>query len=127
MTEVERASRRAILRLETKAESKDIMTLAGFTVLYTWELANGYWPDAPDYDDVRRPWWLFLTEIGLIQIGNRKRVLHIQWSTCLVRAIVTEDDVTKSQEYVHAHSTEKAVEYMKALRAAAERKEVVPS
>lgn len=92
------------------------MTLAGFVVRKSWELANGYWPDHPDYDDVREPWWLFLTDLGLIRIGWRKRVIAIDWEACEVRGIVTDDDVTKDATSVHAWKVEKAVEYLRALR-----------
>lgn len=104
------------MRNNSREEAEGIMLRAGFKILHTWELANGYWPLAEVYDDVRCPWWLFLTDIGLIQIGWRKNVLHIEWSATPIRCIVTANDVTKSQEYVHAHSTGKAVEYLKELR-----------
>lgn len=111
------ASKRADLEEKSKAEAEAIMKLAGFTVSRVWELANGYWPRHPDYDNVRRPWWLFMTEIGPIQIGWRKRVISIRWDATSVRGEVTKDEVTKGDDHVHAWSTEKAVEYLKALRA----------
>lgn len=93
-----------------------LATLAGFQVSNIWELANGYWPLSPEYDDVRHPWWLLQTEIGLVQIGRRKSVIAINWSACAFLGVVTEDDVTKSDRVVHAWSDEKAVEYLRALR-----------
>jgi hypothetical protein len=110
------AAKRIERRNASRKEAESILLLAGFTVKHVWELANGYWPDSPDYDDARTPWWLFLTEIGPVQIGWRKRVLHIEWSTCAVRSIVTTDDVTKTFTYVHAYRVEKAVEYLRNLR-----------
>jgi hypothetical protein len=108
------------MRKRTREEAESIMRLAGFEVSRVWELANGYWPDAADYDEIRKPWWLFLTEIGPIQIGWRKRVLHIQWDACKVRAVVTDDDVTKETSLVHAWSPEKAITYLRQLRATAQ-------
>lgn len=92
------------------------MKLAGFEIKYVWELANGYWPDSESYDEARKPWWLFLTEIGPIQIGWRKRVLEIRWSACKFRGVVTKDQTTVTEEFVHAWSVEKAVEYLRNLR-----------
>jgi hypothetical protein len=114
------------IREEMRRESRDevtaILTLAGLPPVRMWELANGYWPDAPTYDDVRRPWWLVKTAIGLIRFGRRKRVLEIDWQETGVDVVVTDDDVTKESTMVHAWSTEKAVEYMKRLREIATRK-----
>lgn len=112
-------ARREEMRAKGRKDVDAIFQLAGFTVTKVWELANGYWPDNPDYDDVRAPWWLLMTEIGPIQFGRRKRVFHIQWDACTYRGIVTEDEVTKDPEYVHAYTNEKAIEYLKALRQAA--------
>lgn len=109
-------SRREKKCKDSRKEIDAIFALAGFTVSKVWELANGYWPLAPDYDDVREPWWLLLTEIGPVQIGWRKRVLHIQWDACEFRGLVTADEVTKENYYVHAYTPEKAVEYLRELR-----------
>lgn len=112
--------RREKLAKKSRADFDAIIQLAGFTVSRVWELANGYWPLAPDYDDVREPWWLYMTEIGPVQVGWRKRVIAITWDATPVRAEVTADEVTKSDDGVHAYSVEKAVEYLRALRVAAQ-------
>lgn len=104
------------MRKRSREEVTSIACLAGFKVERMWELANGYWPDAPDYDDVRRPWWLLQTEIGLVRIGWRKRVIEIDWEACAVRGVVTADEVTKEDSLVHAYSVEKAVTYLRELR-----------
>jgi hypothetical protein len=109
-------AQREQMRAATKEETSSILTLAGLRPERMWELANGYWPDHPNYDDVRTPWWLALTPIGLVRIGRRKRVIEIVWEATDVRAIVTEDDVTKGPDMVHAWSQAKAVEYMTRLR-----------
>ncbi len=111
--------RREKMRAASRIEAESIMHLAGLDITRTWELANTYWPDSPIYDEVRTPWWLFMTGIGPVQIGWRKRVLHIDWAGCAYRGIVTTDDVTKGDTYVHAWSVEKAVEYVRALARAA--------
>lgn len=111
--------RRERMREQTKDEATAILTLAGLRPERLWELANQYWPDVPSYDDVRRPWWLAKTSIGLIQIGWRKRVLEIDWKETGVEVTVTPDNVTKGSTMVHAWSTEKAVQYLTRLREAA--------
>jgi hypothetical protein len=104
------------MREQTREETTSILTLAGLRPERMWELANGYWPDAPTYDDVRRPWWLAQTSIGLVRLGWRKRVLEIDWSATGFVATVTTDDVTKCPSMVHAYSQAKAVEYLSHLR-----------
>ena len=115
----EMRKRREELRAKTKGDAEAIFRLGGFTVSKVWELANGYWPDNTEYDDVRAPWWLFMTEIGPVLFGRRKRVFVIEWDACAYRGVITEDDTTKGNYYVHAWTTEKAVEYLKALHKAA--------
>jgi hypothetical protein len=114
----DRHSMRERMVTESRAETESILTLAGLPPERMWELANGYWPLAPEYDDVRRPWWLAMTSLGLIRIGWRKRVLSIDWEATPHRHVVTSDDVTKDDTGVHAYSTAKAVEYLTALRVA---------
>jgi hypothetical protein len=113
-------SHREKMRDESKAEVESMLTLAGLKPTRMWELANRYWPLAPNYDDVRRPWWLAQTSIGLIEIGRRKRVLSISWEACDVRDVVTADEVTKENYMVHAWSSGKAVEYLTRLRETAQ-------
>lgn len=109
-------AKREELRQNTRQEAECILKLAGFTIQYVWELANGYWPDSTVFDEVRKPWWLFATDMGLIQIGWRKRVLEICWRACAFRGIVTKDQTTVTEELVHAWSIEKAVEYLRTFR-----------
>lgn len=92
-----------------------LMELAGFTVHGSWETKNMYWgrntPEPPT-----GPWWLVLTEYGIIRLGWRKRVLEIEWSATKIRGKVTEDDVTKEDSLVHAWNYVKGLEYLTALR-----------
>lgn len=92
------------------------MTSAGFAVAQLWQLANRYWPPSAQYNSVREPWWLFQTEIGLVEIGHRKRVYGIDWSHTEVRGIVTDDLTTVAPHMVHAWDGQKVVEYLKRLR-----------
>lgn len=102
--------------------ARALFEMAGFEVKSLHQLSNGYWPDVPDYAEVRRlrPWWLAITQHGPIVIGWRKRVINIDWSDTPLRHTVTEDDVTKSETMVHAYSYPKAMEYLWNLTQAAE-------
>lgn len=104
-----------------------IFSLAGLEIIAIWELPNGYWPrpqfeeDRPhEYINLMRlreasPWWLVNTQLGLIKIGTRKRVISIDWSATDLRCEVTKNDVTKSPVMVHAWTELDAARYLKAL------------
>jgi hypothetical protein len=101
-------------------EVKALFLLAGIEVQETRQLPNGYWPDHPDYAEIRRnePWWMIVTPFGLIEIGWRKRVIEISWVGTAFRQIVTEKQVTKSEVMVHAWSFIEALEYLTTFRRA---------
>lgn len=98
-----------------EAQAKAIFLLAGITVARSHQIENGYWPYAYVEERKRNPWWLLETDIGVVVIGWRKRVISIDWTSVAVRVIVTQDDVTKDETSVHAYSYAKAVEYLSKL------------
>lgn len=102
----------------TKEQVSAIFLLAGLPTTDLHKLANCYWPDAPDYDEIRRanPWWLVITPAGPIKIGWRKRVISIEWGGTPIRKVITADDVTKGDDHVHAYGYAKAVEHLTAFR-----------
>lgn len=93
-----------------------LFTLAGIKVIKHWQLTNCYWPLTYVIERAQNPWWLFQTESGLIKIGRRKRVWAVVWTDTKIRAILTEDDTTKSPDLVHAWTEEKLLEYLKQLK-----------
>lgn len=97
---------------------RSLFVVAGIPVTNVYETPNRYWPDTESYADVRKknPWWVVFTPVGPILIGRRKRVTEVDWSGTSIRKVVTEDDVTKSETYVHAWTTPKLVEYLCALQ-----------
>jgi len=99
-----------------KEHALALFQMAGFEVKSQHELPNGYWPDS--YVELRQknPWWLIETEIGLVKIGWRKRVIQISWRDTPYRVTVTEDDVTKDEDLVHAWGYPKALEYLTKLK-----------
>lgn len=108
-----------------------LFLLSGFEISSVYELANEYWPVCEEYSDIRRksPWWLVNTEFGLIKLGWRKRVIEIDWKDTPYRSgiskfnddrdkfipVLTKDEVTKTETYVHAWSYGKAVDYLSTL------------
>lgn len=91
-----------------------IFTLAGITVTKHWELPNNYWPDAYLKLRAENPWWLVSTvECGIIRIGWRKNVISIDWENYHWQPT---DEVTKDGSSVHAHTLEKAIEYLRGLK-----------
>lgn len=99
-------------------QAKALFLLAGFSTTRFHRLENKYWPDAYVAERSNSPWWLVMTEFGPVEIGWRKRVISISWEDTPARVIVTEDNVTKEETFVHAWSYVKALEYLTALAAA---------
>jgi hypothetical protein len=100
-------------------EVKAILLLAGLQFSGINKIPNGYWPAHQNYDEVREanPWWVVHIEgEGVITIGWRKKVIHIDWSMTRRRGTVTEDDVTKDDSMVHAWGVIDAVKYLRAFR-----------
>jgi hypothetical protein len=103
--------------LET--ELRALFLLAGIPIVDAWKTENGYHGAVQPDDSAERivyllnhPWWLVMTEIGIVRIGWRKRVIAIDWSSTSLRKEITNDDVTKSDKDVHAWGYSKAVEYL---------------
>ncbi len=94
----------------TKEHLLAMFTLAKIPISKTWQIKNQYWND-PTYN----PWWLVRTPKGLIEIGWRKNVMSINWEDTPVRAIITEDQVTKEESLVHAWSVQDAIRYLTEL------------
>jgi hypothetical protein len=92
-----------------------LFEMARFDVKSIHELPNGYWPAAYIEQRAASPWWLVETNIGLVKIGWRKRVIQISWTDTSYRGVVTADDVTEDDDMVHAWSYAKALEYLAAL------------
>lgn len=83
-----------------------LLKMAGFSIKKVVEIRNMYSTSYPD------PWFLIRTEYGVIMIGWRKSVISISWELADFRGIVTEDDVTKKDDLVHAWSYEDALKYL---------------
>jgi hypothetical protein len=74
-----------------------------------------HWRIKDEYHGDRADWLLLKTNIGLIKIGWRKRVIQIDWSDTKIEMLI-DDDVTKGKDFCHAWSYEKAIEYLNKLK-----------
>jgi hypothetical protein len=103
-------------------EVRALFQLAGFKVLGVKALIDGYGydPTDPRYFQTLpyQVWWFVKTAHGWIEIGWRKRVIQIDWRDTPLRLIITDDDVTKATDMVHAWSIVKALQYLAALHEA---------
>lgn len=84
-------------------------------------ITNQYWPEHPDYDDIRKkhPWVDVYTECGVIRMGWRKRVISIDWSNGMFGAygwdVVGDKTITHGENYTHAWGYEAAEACLKRL------------
>lgn len=99
--------------MDNIAEDKKKLLACFDTVIYVKEIPNGY------SSDMINPWFLITTNRGIIRMGWRKRVIHIDWDesdiTYRSEDLFPEEDVTKFDRTIHAHGYEKAREYLTVL------------
>lgn len=100
--------RTAVLTISNEAQVRAMFLLANIDVIAVEAIDNEYSPSLID----TLPWFKVMTPFGTIKLGNRKRVISIDWTDTDVRHVVTEDHVTKSDRLVHAWSVGKAVNYL---------------
>lgn len=104
-------------------EVRSLFLLAGFKVLRIEALIDGYGysPEDPRYITTppRCAWWFVKTEFGWIKIGNRKRVIEIEWEdTGLAEGVLTNAEVLVSNGpfYIHAYTTVEVLAHLTALK-----------
>lgn len=103
-------------RARHREEISEIYLQAGETAIYMEELPNGYcsYPCC-----LNRPWFRVTSRIGHVVIGWRKRVFEIDWKDSMVKKSGAElfpnESVTRSETGIHAHSADKASEYIRTL------------
>ena len=88
-----------------------LLTIAGFQLnANMYKLINGR--SGHGYPS----WYLFETTLGKIQMGWRKRVIHIEWfETGAKIPNLTNDEVTKDDTYGHAWGYGIALDYLETL------------
>ncbi len=98
---------------EARAYWMSVFQEAGYTELLHLTHPNGYCPC-----EHCEPWAHMITEIGEIEIGWRKRVIHIDWKKtgCQFPDLFKGQDVTQWATGIHAWGRDKAIEYLHRLR-----------
>lgn len=97
---------------------RDVFAKAGFMFSIMHHLPNGYTNEKSS-----PPWFKVETEIGCITIGQRKRVISIEWGETFhsekeILSMFQSENVTKSDTLIHAWGKEKAIEYLSKIREA---------
>lgn len=99
-----------------KNELKLAFVQAGYQKVSFATKPSGYHSGYPDWYDVT-------TEIGVIEIGSRKRVVHIGVenapNVARLDILFKKEDVTKTERYVHAWDKDKTAEYLRKIRESA--------
>jgi hypothetical protein len=119
--------------IEEEKYFRDIFKKAGFEDFLLLPIPNEYCPCehcAPWYEVkfILPAGWVGLSKRfvgGIIKIGWRKRVINIDvthahgkgfaWHPSLA-TLFSDQDVTKGDTYIHAHGTEKCIEYLTKIR-----------
>jgi hypothetical protein len=108
---------RARLARETLAAYRKALEVAGYTDVDLQVIPNEYWSrDHPPY--YAEPWVQFAVDGGVIKLGWRKRVVHIEWSGAELQRRVQGETVfadvrdTKGGAMVHAWKLEQVGEYL---------------
>jgi hypothetical protein len=99
-------------------ETRDLLACFGDVKITHVELPNGY---CSQPCCVLKPWLKVATYKGTIVIGWRKRVISIDWTESNIKEkaqeLFPDEDVTKSDNSIHAWGYEKAKAYLGKLLA----------
>lgn len=99
----------------------EAFSAAGYTTVQVTPIDNRYCPC-----EACSPWCAVETEVGLIVVGQRKRVLNVDWSSTGedLLELFKGEEVTKDASYIHAWGWEKATDYLRRIRTALSRQKV---
>jgi len=108
------------LAIEEERKFREIFEKAGFKDIRMLSLPNGYCSC-----EHCAPWFNVNTEFGTVQIGWRKRVINIDWSSMRETlkkcgelpntsfiSLFGEENVTKGSDGIHAYGWDKAQDYL---------------
>lgn len=99
------------------SELSNYFKSAGFNLIYVKVIENQYSNESWCY---KYPWLEVTTNKGIIIIGWRKRVINLDWSESDIDKIgfdiFKNEKTTIGEKYIHCHSGDKAIEYLKMLK-----------
>ncbi len=64
------------------------------------------------YEDEDPYWFLAVTKDGMIEIGREKETIYISRSRTNVGIILSKDETTKKENYIHVQSSIEAIAYL---------------
>jgi len=100
--------------LKNREQFQRIFQEAGFRSVYLRDIPNGYEGD----NIYTSPWFIAKTQLGDIQIGWRRHVINIDWSTTKrdLSHLFEEAKVTKGPMMIHAWGEEMAINFLRRIR-----------
>jgi hypothetical protein len=123
ITEIERHRLRQSEEIKEKKKKffqsiKNIFIEIKLTPIYIKKIPNGYMPNDPYFQLI--PWFHVTTKFGPLIIGERKRVIVLDW--CLSEITNTSEQIfvneatTKFDKTIHCLDLEKLKEYLIVLK-----------
>lgn len=98
---------------------KFLLEQAGFEIKGCYEIQNEYWPLHESYKTLRKehPWYIILTQYGMLKMGPRKKVVELSWDTidCKVEDCITEENVTGGYQFFHSWNVDQFLNSAKLL------------
>ncbi len=112
------------LNAELEQGIRKLFSDAGVQAIYLERIPNQYVGPRSPAAAIRSPWFLVTTPIGHIEIGWRKRVLHIGWERTKLGKnfdLVSRGEVTHGPGSCHAWGYEDAAKVLRELFAEADK------
>lgn len=124
--QIEKAILSESMRLDPEEqEAKDdeyrkLVNCFGGVGIFTEPIPNGY---CNRWCCTQKPWYRVTTPRGVVTIGWRKRVIHLEWEPRVSGGVKADDlfpaeakaGITTGDFYIHAYGYEKATEHLKVL------------
>ncbi len=109
------ACEEARVKMETLQSFGSAFTKAGFKEISFEEITNEYGSQG-----YRGAWYHVTTEVGVISVGWRKRIIQVSWEAPVDGNVMfgKDEGTTIGTQYIHAWGYDKLAEYLETLRKA---------